>query len=107
MNARNTHRVLPIFDENSTVGEGEPLKCARFVESVRVTIVNRWGREVFEYDSDDGQGENTILIDWDGRSNEGTPLASGVYYYVADVVFDVLDPETAEEQFSGWVHLRR
>ena len=84
--------------------------CSRFVESVKLVVTNRWGREVFSFDSEEGEegGEDSnFLIDWDGRGNDGTELASGVYYYVADVKFDVLDPKDADAQLRGWVHLLR
>lgn len=79
-------------------------RCARFVQKVEFTVVNRWGGEVYNYVSG---GENTIYIDWDGRDNAGRPLASGIYYYKADVTFDVVDPKKRVQTFKGWVHLVR
>lgn len=76
--------------------------CARFVEDVTFTVYNRWGQKVYDYKSG---GENTIFIDWDGRDNSGSNLPSGVYFYMAEVTFDVVDPSEKVKIFKGWVHL--
>ena len=57
-------------------------KCARFVDKVFLRIYNRWGKEVYSYESG---GERTIYVDWDGRDADGRELSTGIYYYVADV----------------------
>jgi hypothetical protein len=51
--------------------------------------------------------ERSIYIDWDGRDNNGRELPSAVYYYVADVTFDVVDPGQRKQTVRGWVHLIR
>lgn len=86
-------------------GVVDETKCARFVERVRFKVYNRWGKEVFTYDS--GIGDRSIYIDWDGRGADGTLLASGIYFYVADVTFDTVDPAKREKTIKGWVHLIR
>ncbi|HEX6890202.1 MAG TPA: gliding motility-associated C-terminal domain-containing protein, partial [Chryseolinea sp.] len=83
------------------------LKCARFVQSVTFTVYNRWGQEVYDYDGRVGDGENNIYIDWDGRDDKGSELASGVYYYVAEVTFDSVNPANQTKKIKGWVHLVR
>jgi hypothetical protein len=50
---------------------------------------------------------NTIYIDWDGRADDGSELTTGIYYYVAEVTFNSVDPEKAERTIKGWVHLLR
>lgn len=85
-------------------GPVDPARCARFVKSVDFMVVNRWGKEVFSYESG---GENTIYINWDGTDNNGEPLPAGVYYYVAKVTFDVVNPDEAEQDIKGWVHILR
>jgi hypothetical protein len=80
------------------------VKCARFVDKVEFRVYNRWGKEVYRYESG---GERTIYIDWDGRDEEGRELSSGVYYYVAEVTFITIDPEKRNQTIKGWVHLLR
>jgi hypothetical protein len=79
-------------------------KCARFVESVTFTVNNRWGKEVYTYQSG---GERTIYIDWDGKDNNGKDLAAGVYYYNARVTFTVVDPSKKTKDIHGWVQIIR
>lgn len=79
-------------------------KCARFVEKVFIRIYNRWGKEVYSYESG---GERTIYLDWDGHASDGTELSTGIYYYVADVTFDSVDPAKQNQIIKGWVHLMR
>ncbi len=97
-------------DEGYPCGNTEPdidalkKKCARFVSGVTFTVYNRWGREVYKYQSG---GENTIYIDWNGKDNEGRDLDGGVYYYTANVVFDVVDPKRKNRTIKGWVQIIR
>jgi len=79
-------------------------KCARFVEDVFIRVYNRWGKEVYNYESG---GERTIYVDWDGRDLDGRELATGVYFYVANVTFDSVDPAKQNQIIKGWVHLQR
>ncbi len=100
---------------SSEVGEGElgpcgqdindlRKRCARFVSRVDFTVYNRWGNVVYTYQSG---GERSIFIDWDGKDNGGKDLTGGVYYYTAEVIFDVVDPAKEKQVFKGWVHLIR
>ena len=79
-------------------------RCARFVQKVNLTIYNRWGKEVYSYQSG---SEKTIYIDWDGRDNSGKELSSGVYYYSAEVIFEVVDPKKQKQIIKGWVQIVR
>ncbi len=79
-------------------------RCARFVTKVVFTVYNRWGGVVYSYESG---GEKTIYIDWNGKDNGGTDLSSGVYYYEAQVTFDVVDPAKRNNTFKGWLQLLR
>lgn len=83
-------------------------RCARFVEKVVFKVYNRWGVEVYTYESVEGDSvDKTIYIDWDGRDNRGSLLNSGVYYYAADVTFNVINPDNRVQTIKGWVHLIR
>jgi gliding motility-associated-like protein len=79
-------------------------KCPRFVESVTIKIYNRWGKEVY---SGSSEGETSILINWDGVSNDGVVLSTGVYYYEAEVIFNANDPDLRIENYRGWVQILR
>lgn len=79
-------------------------RCARFVTRVNFQVFNRWGKTVYSYESG---GERSIYIDWNGRDNDGNELATGVYFYAADVTFDVVDPKDRNQIIKGWVHLIR
>ena len=88
--------------------------CPRFVQSVRFRVFNRWGTEVFNYDSDKVKiNEETlarkeaILIHWNGLDKNSHALPSGVYFYNAEVKFDVINPENKTKTLKGWVHLLR
>lgn len=82
-------------------------KCARFVERVVFKVYNRWGKEVYSYVGENTDDENTIWIDWDGRSEDGKALSTGVYYYVADVTFIAIDPSIKYQTRKGTIHLIR
>jgi len=71
----------------------------KFVESVDITIYNRWGVQVFSSQDPD--------INWDGtEARSGKPLPSGVYYYVCQVnEIRLTGIETRE--LKGNVHLIR
>ncbi len=82
-------------------------KCARFVISVKARFYNRWGKEVYSYEGQISDEVKNIYIDWNGLDSNGNELASAVYYYVADVTFDTVDPAKKVKTFKGWVHLIR
>jgi len=77
-------------------------RCPRFVEKVNISFYNRWGKESYIYES---SGENSILINWDGRSFDGQRVPAGVYYYLADIRFDVLAPAQQVKKLKGWIHV--
>lgn len=88
-------------------GENLNLKCARFVQSVNFRVYNRWGTEVYNYQGRQGDELKSIYIKWDGRNNNGTPLSPGIYFYAAEVTFNVVDPRRRTQIIKGWVHLIR
>jgi hypothetical protein len=77
-------------------------KCARFVMAVDVTIYDRWGTEVY---SGKSQENADPFILWDGHG-PGGQVPSGVYFYKADVLFDVVDPGKRHKQLKGWVKVQ-
>jgi hypothetical protein len=100
--------------ENAKCPYSDPLDslCARFVQRVVFTVYNRWGKKVYDYiGQDDGNpldpNHNSIYIRWDGRDNGGDELTTGVYYYTAEVTYNVIDPKQRIKQMKGWVHIIR
>jgi gliding motility-associated-like protein len=95
----------PFFNgSGQQISNFDNANCPRFVQAVEFEVFNRQGSKVFDLAS---QPEQSILINWDGRSNGGADLPSGTYFYVARVTFDVLNPEEAEQEYRGWVQLLR
>ncbi|MBL0744942.1 gliding motility-associated C-terminal domain-containing protein [Chryseolinea lacunae] len=101
-------RNIPCGEEGGCpIPDELKLKCARFVEQVEFKVFNRWGQEVYTYDSSIGDNTASIYIDWNGKDAGGKELATGVYYYVAKVKFLTVDPQDQIQNFKGWVHLIR
>jgi flagellar hook assembly protein FlgD len=76
------------------------------VTGVEIFIVNRWGAEVFRYNSLES-AENDIFIRWDGQDQNGNELAAGTYFYSGKVFFDVLDPSQREQELKGTIQILR
>jgi gliding motility-associated-like protein len=81
-------------------------RCPRFVEAVQINIYNRWGVEVFQYNSASSL-ENDIYIHWDGRDKNGKELPAGTYFYSGNVAFDVLDESQRNQTLKGTIQLIR
>ncbi|MBL7873587.1 MAG: gliding motility-associated C-terminal domain-containing protein [Cyclobacteriaceae bacterium] len=92
------------FDVDNNDNTGLTIRCPRFVKSVLLHVYNRWGSEVYQYRSQDGSDTS---IHWDGTESNGHELATGVYYYRAEVIFDRLYPKDRHKEINGWVQLIR
>jgi gliding motility-associated-like protein len=92
------------FDATGSCQRTSTIGCPRFVKSVIFRVYNRWGRAVYEYSSGT---DGSIYINWNGKDSSGNDLSTGVYYYTADVEFDVITPSLRKRKIKGWVHLLR
>ena len=81
-------------------------QCPRFVTGVELIVVNRWGVEVFSYNSLESP-ENDIFINWNGRDKNGNDLPAGTYFYSGKAYFDVLDPSQQEQSLKGTIQVLR
>jgi len=94
-----------IVNENGGGGSTIDLsKCPRFVRSVNLTIINRWGKEVFHSTA---AGDNSLYLSWNGKLQDGSDAPAGMYYYIAEVTFDLLDTDNSVKVYKGWVQLLR
>lgn len=81
-------------------------QCPRFVTAVEIFIVNRWGAEVYRYNSLNST-ENDVFIRWNGRDQSGNELPAGTYFYSGKVYFDILDPAQQQRSLKGTIQLLR
>lgn len=79
-------------------------KCPRFLEKIEFKVFNRYGKQVYAYESG---GENSLYIYWDGTNFNGEPLPSATYFYEAIVTFDMLRPENKQKRYKGYVQIIR
>jgi len=69
------------------------------VESINLSIFDRWGKEVFRTHEPD--------IDWDGKDQStNQPCSDGVYFYVCDV-FEITLNDIAKRTLKGSVTILR
>jgi gliding motility-associated-like protein len=75
------------------------------MQSIEISIFNRWGKRVHYWKSGDVRGFDDAYIEtvWDGRIMGGRYASPGVYYY--DVVGYGRDGEKRKKH--GFVHLFR
>ncbi len=77
----------------------QPFDCPSFVQSVQFKAFNRWGAKVFE--------TKDVKINWNGKTNAGSELSAGQYYYEAVVTFESLSKTPKPIQIKGWVQIIR
>lgn len=80
----------------------QPCPAPLYAETVDFEVYNRWGNLVY------ATGVTTdVNLNWDGTSDEGNELESGVYFYKAKVQFNTISPELQEQEFNGWIKILR
>jgi gliding motility-associated-like protein len=90
------------FKPGSVLGE---FTCPRFVLGIDLHIYDRWGKQIYRRVLD--PEETAVEFEWDGRDNNGGEVPVGIYFYSADVTFDLLDNSNRIHQYKGWVQLMR
>ncbi|WP_420581191.1 gliding motility-associated C-terminal domain-containing protein [Reichenbachiella sp.] len=99
----------PFTDLNNSIENFDYSLCPRFVRRVEFKVFDRSGGIIFDFNSarsgGEGQSVNSILINWDGTTDSGRELPAGVYYYGADVTFDVLNEDESKQTIKGWVQI--
>ena len=76
-------KVAPVFTPNGDGVNDKLIIKTRSLESLDFTVVNRWGKVVHHFSSNNYLPEDSEIAAWDGRVN-GTLCPAGVYFYVAD-----------------------
>ena len=74
-----------------------PCESALFIESTDFEVYNIWGRKIYNNNQDP-------KINWNGKTNAGTLVATGIYYYVAKVKF-FSAVGTSEKTYKGWINV--
>lgn len=76
-----------------------PFPIPRGVEVVAFKVYNRWGGLVYS-------SNNSITLNWSGRSNDGEPLSDGIYYFSAEVKYFRRKYRGDEHKtLKGWVQV--
>ncbi len=105
-NGDECNEVFNAYSVASPTCNPGQLSSPRYVMEVNFRVFDRWGIRVYESNWIAGE-EREHPVYWEGNDAEGRPVASGAYYYEAQVMFDVLEPESKIEIFKGWVHVLR
>ncbi|WP_018474520.1 T9SS C-terminal target domain-containing protein [Echinicola pacifica] len=96
-NADGTNDTFMAFDNPFS-------RCPRFVEAVEIKIFNRWGVQVFEYNSS-SSNEKDIYIRWNGTDQNGNELPAGTYFYNATVLFDANEVSLQRQELKGHIQI--
>ena len=92
----------PLYNKGESVLGFDNSNCPRFILEVSFKVFDRAGKEVFDIQF---EKESSTLIHWDGKNNAGSPLAAGIYFYVSEVIFDVLPSAQRTKTYKGWIQL--
>jgi gliding motility-associated-like protein len=86
--------IIPnVFTPNND-GQNDLFKVGGIgIVEVTIVVYNRWGQVVYE--------TNQVNAGWDGRTNSGTEVPEGTYFYVIEAT------TTTKETYTGYVTLLR
>jgi gliding motility-associated-like protein len=76
-------KVTPVFTPNGDGVNDRLVIKTRSLESLEFTVLNRWGKVVHRFSTNNYLPENSEVAAWDGRVN-GKLCTAGVYFYVVD-----------------------
>ncbi|MCG8307361.1 MAG: gliding motility-associated C-terminal domain-containing protein [Cytophagales bacterium] len=93
----DTFHAFDTFDEATN-----SYKCPRFVRNVDFYVYDRNGKEVY---NNLEEKEKHVLIHWQGINHLGKKVPSGIYYYLAEVTFDMMDERSRKNVYKGWINL--
>jgi len=93
----------PLYKKGLNIASFNDADCPRFVLQVDFRVFDRSGSELYVYNS--FENPEGIYINWDGKNKWGQELPAGVYYYVAEVTVDVLNPKDTKWTLNGWLQI--
>lgn len=76
-------KVAPVFTPNGDGVNDKLIIKTRSLQSLNFTVLNRWGKVVYHFSTNNYLPENSEVAAWDGRVN-GKLCPAGVYFYVVD-----------------------
>lgn len=76
-------KVSPVFTPNGDGVNDKMIIKTRSLQSLTFTVLNRWGKVVHQFSSNNYLPENSEIAAWDGRVN-GKLCPPGTYFYVVD-----------------------
>jgi hypothetical protein len=92
----------PLYSTNNSIPGFDNSNCPRFVLSVNFKVFDRSGKEVYDFGT---EREKSVLLNWNGKTSLGRELPAGIYYYYAEVNFDVLSQAESKKSYKGWVQI--
>ncbi len=76
-------KVAPVFTPNGDGVNDKLIIKTRSLETLTFTVLNRWGKVVHQFSSNNYLPADSEIAAWDGRVN-GNLCTPGVYFYVID-----------------------
>jgi gliding motility-associated-like protein len=76
-------KVIPVFTPNGDGVNDKLIIKTRSLETLEFTVLNRWGKVVHQFSSNNFLPDDSEIAAWDGRVN-GNLCSPGVYFYVID-----------------------
>jgi hypothetical protein len=91
-----------LFKTFGPTGDLSKEECTRFIDFLSLTVINRWGKEIYSASSVDIE-----KVFWDGKDSSGSEMPTGVYYYMAEARLHYSVSKSEIKRVKGWVTLIR